>query len=119
MLSDLPKCYSYRFVMVLTVVGLLMTMAQPNSPDKMQKVAMGVLWLFLYHFIFGWLCKNKYYNTSWVLALLPIILTFIVVNYMVGFMDGLMVSCEERNALLNEEEDVDFSQVWMRNQATR
>lgn len=94
------KCYSYMFVMAISIFGLvsqLFTQKRPGETDheKNKKILTAVIWITVYHFVWSYLCKNKYYTTGWVLALVPIFLSMIVTAYAMGVFTGA-ASCDPK-----------------------
>jgi len=93
------KCYSYMFVMALSIFSLLSKVfsdKQPNESDhdKNAKIITALIWIVVYHFVWSYLCKNKYYTTGWVLALVPVFLSMIVSAYVMGVATGA-AECEQ------------------------
>tara|TARA_Y100000389_G_scaffold204705_1_gene259052 strand:- start:1425 stop:1730 length:306 start_codon:yes stop_codon:yes gene_type:complete len=81
------------FVMALSIIGLLSNIfnKRPGESDdsKNKKLLMNVLWIVIYHFVWSYLCKHKYYTTGWVLVLLPVFISIVVVSFVTGMASGV------------------------------
>lgn len=120
--KDLPKCNSYKLVMVLSTISLIMTLTRPNSPRKMNLLAYQLVWFVLYHFLFAWLCKKGYTTVSWALILVPFYFMSVLNSFAMGVVVGAEAPEEDRQEIkkvLTPSENQQFKEIWQRNRAVR
>ena len=87
-ITKVPECWSWWVIMFLGVCRVISVVIADTpkgaTMNKIDTTLWVVVFLFIHHVIFSWLCYKRWHIASWALILIPMVISIMITSFVTG-----------------------------------